>query len=222
MGLPRSALRLPEEADSPGLAQAQHLIALPLRQQPCCRPKRLADRFDRSHWKRGAPRTLSVAQLQPAARAEPFRRSFEATQVGRALRIERGRGIRAGRLAPSRSNRRAALDRSLFWSRLRRQAGPPECTIPIWTRCRRRAAPARSCSRDITQQSPVGSPSRTSALFACSRSIKPVLGCLEPLQARSACRKNDVLPFRIKARRAQPVDVAEKLVDKSRHAAITR
>ena len=200
----------------------RHSMALLFRQQQCCGPKRLADRVERSHWKPGAPRTLSLARLQPAALAERLRKNFRATQAGRALRIERGRGNRAERRAPSQSNRRAALDRSRSWRRWRRQAGPPGCTIPIWTCCHRRVAPARSRPRDIAQQSPVGSSSRTCALLGCSRSIEPVPGCLETFQARSACRKIDVLPFRVKARRAQPVDVAEKLVDKSRHAMIAR
>jgi hypothetical protein len=195
---------------------------LPLRQPACYRPKLPADRFDGCRWKQGALETLAVAQYQPADLAEPFPKNVLAAQTRRTSWTERGRDIQVEPLWPGQRNPRAALDRLAFWRRSRRQNGPPRCTIPIRICSHWRIAHERHRPRDIAQHLPVGSTSRTSALLRGSRSIEPVLSCAETFEARSGCRKIDVLPFRVEAGRAQPVDVAEKLVDKSRHATITR
>jgi hypothetical protein len=218
------ALRLPKERRSPGPYWVEHLIALPPRQQACSRPKLPAYRFDASLWKRGALQTPAAAQFQPAALVELFRKSVQAAAQTRRRTFwtERGRGIQVAPLAPGQSNPRVALDRWAFWRRSRRQNGPPRCTIPIRICSHWRIAHERHRPRDIAQHSPVGSTSGSSALLGGSCSIEPFLSCAETFEARSGCRKIDVLPFRIEAGRAQPVDVAEKLVNKSRHAMITR
>ena len=193
-------------------------MVLPLRGQE---GRLLADPFDRS-WNRHALEKPPVAQAQPAPQVEPSRKGFQAAQPGSTFWTEPGRGIQVEPFAPSQSNRRAALDSLAAWSRSRRRSGPSRCTIPIRICSHWRIAHERHRRRDIAQHSPVGSTSGASALFGGSRSIEPFLSRTETLEAGGGCRRIDVLPFRVEARRAQPVDMIEKLVDKSRHATITR
>ena len=216
------ALRLPKERRSPGPYRVKHLMALPPRQTACRRPKLPAERFDRCRWQQDALETPPVAQQQSAALVEPFPMNVQAAQTRRTSGKERGRGIRVEPFWPGQSNRRVASDRLASWRRSRRQNAPPGCTIPIRICSHWRIAHGRHRPPYIAQHSPVGSTSGASALLGGSPPIEPVLSRAKTFEARSGCRKIDVLPFRIEAGRAQPVDVAEQLVDKSRHATITR
>jgi hypothetical protein len=83
-GSRRWALQPPKEERSPEQAQVRHSIALPLRRRDRRRPKP-ADRFDRSLSKRRVLETPPVAQSQPAALVERFRKSLQAAQTGWAL-----------------------------------------------------------------------------------------------------------------------------------------
>ena len=77
------ALRLPRERRSPGPSWVKHLMALPPRQQACYRPKLPADLVRPVRFGSGALwRRLRVAQYQPAALAELFRKSLQAAQTG--------------------------------------------------------------------------------------------------------------------------------------------
>src|SRR4051812_12296191 len=106
MGLSRSARRPPEQQGSPAPSVVRHLLALPFaQQQGGCQPNHPACPFELSLWKQAGLEVL------PPAPVEPSRKRLGAPRFGKALPLERGRGIQAGPPAPLQSNRRAGSDR---------------------------------------------------------------------------------------------------------------